>query len=150
MSTSAIRIRAAAILLHEGRVLLVEHAKAGRHYWLLPGGGVDYGESLAEAVARELREELHLVGTVHEPLLINDAIDPEGGRHLVQVGFRVTLTGQGEPKLGIDPRVVGWAWHPIADLGGLEMYPAIGPQLRDLLESGDRPAARYLGNLWKA
>jgi len=46
------RIRVSAILRREGRILLCRHEKAGREYWLLPGGGVDLGESLAEALQR--------------------------------------------------------------------------------------------------
>ena len=52
------RIRVSAILRWQGRVLLCRQEKPGKQYWLLPGGGVDAGESLIEALRRELREEL--------------------------------------------------------------------------------------------
>ena len=45
------RVRAAVAVLHEGRVLLVEHTKDDRRYWLLPGGGLDWGESWPILVA---------------------------------------------------------------------------------------------------
>lgn len=50
-----------AVVVHEGRVLLIRRGKAplqGR--WVVPGGTVELGETLEEAVIRELREETGL------------------------------------------------------------------------------------------
>ena len=52
------RIRVSALLRRGERVLLCRHEKVGRHYWLLPGGGVNGGETLVRALQRELTEEL--------------------------------------------------------------------------------------------
>jgi len=48
------RIRVAALIVKEDRILLAEHEKKGRTYYLLPGGGVDPGEAWGEAACREL------------------------------------------------------------------------------------------------
>jgi len=44
-----------AVILQEGKILLVRHQSSGKHF--LPGGGIEIGEPIREALKRELREE---------------------------------------------------------------------------------------------
>ena len=44
------RIRVSAVLRREGRTLLIRQEKPGKEYWMLPGGGVDVGETLLQAL----------------------------------------------------------------------------------------------------
>lgn len=54
-----------------GEVLVVK--EAGRNAWDLPGGGMDHGETVREALARELKEEVGLVCNFsYQPLAIDD------------------------------------------------------------------------------
>jgi 8-oxo-dGTP pyrophosphatase MutT (NUDIX family) len=43
-----------------GRVALIERRRQGLHYWAVPGGGIEPGESPEEAARREVHEELGL------------------------------------------------------------------------------------------
>ena len=52
------RIRAGIVLVHENRVALIERYRAGFHYFIFPGGGVDEGESPRQTAIRESMEEL--------------------------------------------------------------------------------------------
>ncbi len=52
------RIRAAAILIQNRALALLERHRQGSHYFSFPGGGVDEGESPEQAVVREVLEEL--------------------------------------------------------------------------------------------
>jgi 8-oxo-dGTP diphosphatase len=52
------RVGVGAVVLHEGRVLLVKRGRSpGLGKWSLPGGLVDLGENTADAVRREVAEE---------------------------------------------------------------------------------------------
>ena len=56
------RVAVGAVVMHEGRVLVVERANApAQGVWALPGGSVELGETLAEATQREVLEETGIV-----------------------------------------------------------------------------------------
>src|SRR5437763_16724751 len=91
------RIRVSAILRWQGRFLLCRQEKPGKEYWLLPGGGVGSGETLIEALRRELREELGVEADVQfeGPVAIVDSIAPKTSlarRHIVHVLFAADLS----------------------------------------------------------
>ena len=142
------RIRVAAVVVEEGNLLLVRHLKEGRTYWMLPGGGVDYGETLAGALKRELREELRVEAQIGPLLLSNDSIPPDRHRHIVNFYFRATIT-RGRPKLGTDKRIAEVAFHPLASLGELIMRPDFAGDLQHAIEAPHDGGPTYLGNLWR-
>jgi len=61
MDTSRLT-RYQAAVLQQDDILLIRHREhaGGNTYWLLPGGGIEAGESETECVQREVREETHL------------------------------------------------------------------------------------------
>ena len=52
------RVRAAVVILENGRVALIERVRDRRTYFVFPGGGVEAGESPQQAAVREAYEEL--------------------------------------------------------------------------------------------
>lgn len=54
------KARAAAILIQNDKIALIERYRSGRHYFVFPGGKIEPGESPAVAAKRELKEELGL------------------------------------------------------------------------------------------
>src|SRR5690606_27284720 len=56
MTAHQIQLRAAAVMLHEGLVLL--HRRKGDAFWAMPGGHIETGEDARGALVREMQEEL--------------------------------------------------------------------------------------------
>ena len=149
MSERAIRIRVGVLICRDGEVLLVRHEKGSRSYWLVPGGGVDAGETMVAAGARELLEETGYTVEIGRLLLVCEAIDPRpGGRHIVNAVYAGTIL-DGDLAVGMDDKSLREAkWQPLAALGELEMYPPIGAELLACCQENGRGAVRVLGNTW--
>lgn len=142
------RIRVAAIICQNRQVLLVRHEKNARSYWLLPGGGVQYGESLEAALKRELIEEVALDVQVSQLVLANDTIAPDGSRHIVNLYFTAQVIG-GELAIGGDARVVEARYTPLGEVASLVLHPDIGSELVAGIREGFQQTPRYLGVRWR-
>ena len=143
----AIRIRASMCLTRGGEMLFVQHAKRDHTYWLLPGGGVEVGETMREAAEREVLEETGHTTRVGQLLVVCEAIEP-AERHLINVVFAGTVTG-GELTPGRDGTLVDAAWQPRDAIASLEMHPWIGDALLACWAEDFRGPARFLGNVWR-
>lgn len=140
---SKVNLRVSALCIREGHVLLIEHKSFAPEdpdlpasYWILPGGGVERGETLDEALKREMLEETGLECRVGNLLFIKELLYPwpglpgQGSRHhSVSLGFHCTVTG-GEMRTGRDPEfpdeqqvIIRTAWIPLRELGRYHLYP---------------------------
>lgn len=111
--------RSAAILIDSGNVALIERERAGKLYYLFPGGTVEEGESLEEACVREIWEELGLHVKVGQQ--IAEVIFNENHQtfYLCEIDGGVFGTGDGEeyqPDLPAERGTYKPMWMPIDQL----------------------------------
>jgi 8-oxo-dGTP diphosphatase len=117
---SIVRVAAAVILRGDGHVLLAQRpaGKAYAGYWEFPGGKLEPGEAPADALARELREELGIVVRQAAPWLAQEFVYPHA--HVELHFFRV-FAFDGEPA-GHDGQA--FAWQDPAAIAVAPLLPA--------------------------
>jgi mutator protein MutT len=102
----------AIIVDSQGRLLLAKRgpqARNERGLWEFPGGSVELGETLAEALRREMREELGIEIVVGELLDVVDHILKEEGQHWVSPTFLCTISS-GEPHIREPEKCADIGW----------------------------------------
>lgn len=142
------RVRVSVILPRRDRLLLVLHRKPDRSYWMLPGGGIEYGESIEQCAEREMLEETGLLITVKRLVYISEAIAPDGSRHIFNVFVLARQVG-GALCPSQDQVVARSEFVEFKRLPELTIFPPIVPQLLHLRESRYRGPISYLGCLWE-
>lgn len=142
------RIRAAAVINRGAELLLVKHVKNGKEYFLLPGGGVERGESLSMALGREVEEETGLKIQAGKLLCVSETIFPDLSRHIVHVVFHAEEKG-GDIAAPGDKRVRGVDFVGFKDLESIVLLPPIAGFLKQSYDKGFAGGASYLGSLWK-
>ena len=125
------RIRAGIVLIEDGKVALIERRRAGLHYYVFPGGGVDADETPEQAALRETKEEIGLDVVIKRK--IAEVHIGESGRQYYFLAERVGGrfgSGTGEEFTNADPDnpnegVYLPVWMPLEELPAhVNVYPA--------------------------
>ncbi len=138
------RIRVSGILKKDDKILFVKHRKKGEEYYLLPGGGVDFGETFEIALKREFLEEVNINISVDKLCIISEGVDPKGEKHIINLVFLVDYVS-GEIVLPDEERIVGIEYLEVTNLNNYIIYPNIKKELKK--NSFDNIS--YLGNIWE-
>ena len=114
------QIAIGAIVIHDRALLMVQRANdPGKGLWSLPGGRVEQGEYLADALRREVREETGLEVEIGELAGILEV--PGNDLHYVILDFHATVDSSIEPTPGTDASDVGWV--PLDQVATLDCTP---------------------------
>jgi 8-oxo-dGTP diphosphatase len=117
-----------AVAVEADRILLIRRGRGpAQGRWSVPGGRVELGETMPEAVVRELREETGLDGVCDELVGWVERIGPQS--HYVIFDFRVTIVDAGLPVAGDDAAEA--AWVPLSDVAGLALTEGLAEFLHD-------------------
>lgn len=132
-----VRLAVRAIIVQEGRLLLVNAWPGGKSDLLCaPGGGAEPHQSLPDNLRREVHEETGLTIAVGQVCLVNEFHDPDGPFHQVDIYFRArVVAGEISPDWRDPEKVVEeWHWVTEAEMAGLKIKPdslagvAFGPE----------------------
>jgi len=143
------KVRVVVILLRERELLLMKHRRLGLSYWVLPGGAVQEGETVADCARREIREETGLQIELGKLVYLADVISLDHRKHHVNLFFLGETVGG---QLGVATSKTPGEhldephWLPLDSLP--RIYPPVVDRLLKDIRNGFPEAAAYLGNLW--
>ena len=137
MTAHQINLRAAAVMLHEGFVLL--HRRKGDAFWALPGGRIEAGEDACSALVREMHEELSETVDCGELLYVVENFFSHAGQPHHEIGFYFRaqfnatspLLDKTKRRCGVEaPKQLEFQWFALDALQVLDLRP---PLLREAL-----------------
>ena len=97
-----VRVRACGLCWDHDRLLLVNHRMEEGDFWAPPGGGVEFGEPLADALKREFKEETNL--DIEPGAFLFGCEFHKAPLHAIELFFEVNVIG-GELRSGTDPEL---------------------------------------------
>lgn len=133
---SHIRVRAAAIIMKDNAILLVEYEDENGLHYNIPGGGAEPGETIIEAVKREAMEEISAGVEVGELALVYE-YEPERNQFKYGPGHSLCLMFECHIADGETARMpeypdrnqTGVKWIHLAELKDITLYPDLKEQI---------------------
>jgi len=158
-SESSIRVAAKAVIIDDGQILLTRNLNPNDpdgEFFLLPGGGQNYGETLKDCLRREVLEETGYSALVGDVLWVRDYLGAnhdfvayEPNVHQVEVMFSCSVdrSRPPAPPSEADAWQLSVDWITLGDLPKLRFFPtALVRALVGVAEVG-LPGALYLGDV---
>ena len=113
-------IRYQGAIVRDHHVLLIKHTehRTGRSFWVIPGGGIEAGETEAACVAREMHEETCL--RVHVHVLLLDVPDSSGGAYHRRTTYLCRVRA-GDARPGYEPEADAATVYAITDVAWFDL-----------------------------
>jgi 8-oxo-dGTP pyrophosphatase MutT (NUDIX family) len=134
-----IRLRVAVVVRQDDWLLMVYDPKYLGGWWILPGGAVEFGETLAEAGSREVREETGIEVRITGFWKFREILepDPDSVKERKRRTFEVFLSAQVANEGGELPAAQITGSHNVADCQWIQVSRlSSGESLRSLLPNG--------------
>ena len=109
----------AMIFNDRGELLLTKRgakAKNERGCWECPGGSIEFGETMAAAIQREVKEELGVDIVLEYQLRAIDHLIPDEGQHWITSPFVARIAKGQTPKVMEPHKCDGWDWFPLDNI----------------------------------
>ena len=140
-----IAVRCRAVILHEGKLLVVKHRPESAWY-ALPGGHLEWGEGVQACLVREIEEELGVRPELGRLVYINTFVDAVSMTHSVEFFFEVVngaaFTGERDLEATDADEIAELRWVDSTDV--VELLPK---QIAADFRQGKLPSdvVRYVG-----
>ena len=118
-------IRYQGAIIRDHHILLIRHREneSGRSYWILPGGGIEPGETEEDCVIREMKEETNLDVRVGS-LLLEEPSHPNDLYHSWKTYYCEPDLGEAKP--GFEPEPEAASWYTITEIQWFDLYDEAG------------------------
>jgi ADP-ribose pyrophosphatase YjhB (NUDIX family)/RimJ/RimL family protein N-acetyltransferase len=102
-------------IVRDNQILLIRHREheSGRSYWILPGGGIEPGETGEDCVRREIKEETNL--DVRVVSLLFDEPDPTKNTYISRKTY-LCESNSSKASPGFEPEPEAASWYSIAEV----------------------------------
>jgi 8-oxo-dGTP diphosphatase len=121
--------RAVGIIVRGDLLLTIHRRKHCTEYYTLPGGGVERGESVAEACVREIREETGLVATIGDRLLTLENAGRTEYYFAADAPAGEVLLGGEEAEANSPVNQYTLTWLPLDELAAIDLKPVAAKEL---------------------
>ncbi len=113
-----------AVVIHDGRLLLIRRGRGpALGQWSVPGGRVEWGETLARAVEREVAEETGL--TVQCGPFVGWVERMGAGHHYVIMDFRADIVGDAAVALRAGDDAAEAGWIPLSEVPAVDLVDGL-------------------------
>lgn len=140
-----INIRPAVLIIENQQILTMQYQYGGQEVYNLPGGNLELGEHLSDALMREMHEELGIEVSIGEMILVGELYFEDRKKHTLHLLFEGKIT-VGVPT--INPKetsALAIKWLDIDDLKKVNLYPNLSKAITDYIAG--KLNNKYIGKI---